>query len=208
MCLSVHDHIVGTARPIFIKFFVHVINGCGLVFFWRRNDMLCTSGLWMTSYLLISQGCSTPPPSWSAVHTQPWVNYKLRSNTSYRPTDARHGTTFRALKVASQVATPAVESAVYDCRVTKRGVGNMSPQMPSSRWRIRAHIWNMVLCAYATLPSRRLLGRFSRFAGLAVVLNSTERPTTPRYLQECGTKVRRYNWHSVGSLGWPFPMLK
>jgi len=22
------------------------------------------------------------------------------------------------------------------------------------------------------------------------------------------TKVRRYNWHSVGSLGWPFPMLK
>jgi len=23
-----------------------------------------------------------------------------------------------------------------------------------------------------------------------------------------GTKVRRYNWHSAGSLGWPFPMLK
>ena len=22
------------------------------------------------------------------------------------------------------------------------------------------------------------------------------------------TKVRRYNWHGVGSLGWPFPMLK
>ena len=21
-------------------------------------------------------------------------------------------------------------------------------------------------------------------------------------------KVRRYNWHSAGSLGWPFPMLK
>jgi len=23
-----------------------------------------------------------------------------------------------------------------------------------------------------------------------------------------GTKVCRYNWHSAGSLGWPFPMLK
>ena len=23
-----------------------------------------------------------------------------------------------------------------------------------------------------------------------------------------GTKVCRYNWHSAGSLGWPFPMLE
>jgi len=23
-----------------------------------------------------------------------------------------------------------------------------------------------------------------------------------------GTKVCRYNWHSAGSIGWPFPMLK
>jgi len=23
-----------------------------------------------------------------------------------------------------------------------------------------------------------------------------------------GTKVRRYNWHSAGSLGWPFSVLK
>jgi len=29
--------------------------------------------LWMTSYLLISQGCSTSPPSCGATHTQPWV---------------------------------------------------------------------------------------------------------------------------------------
>ena len=26
--------------------------------------------------------------------------------------------------------------------------------------------------------------------------------------EEWGTKVRRYNWHSAGSLGWQFPMLK
>ena len=29
--------------------------------------------LWMTSCLLISQGCSTSLPSWSAVHMQPWA---------------------------------------------------------------------------------------------------------------------------------------
>jgi len=23
-----------------------------------------------------------------------------------------------------------------------------------------------------------------------------------------GTKVSQYNWHSAGSLGWPFPVLK
>ena len=29
--------------------------------------------LWLTSYLLINQGCSTSPPSGSAAHTQPWA---------------------------------------------------------------------------------------------------------------------------------------
>ena len=29
-----------------------------------------------------------------------------------------HGTTFRALKVASQMATPGAESAIYDCLVS------------------------------------------------------------------------------------------
>ena len=46
--------------------------------------------LWMTSYLLISQSCSTSPPSWGAVHTQPWVwLWTVHSNTSCRPPDAR-----------------------------------------------------------------------------------------------------------------------
>jgi len=30
-----------------------------------------------------------------------------------------HGTTFRALKVTSQVATPGAESTVYDCLVAR-----------------------------------------------------------------------------------------
>ena len=46
--------------------------------------------LWMTSYLFISQGWSTSPPSWSAVHTQPWAWLQtVRSNTSCRPTYAQ-----------------------------------------------------------------------------------------------------------------------
>ena len=47
--------------------------------------------LWTTSYLLVSQGCSTSPPSWSAVHTQPWAWLQtVRSDTGCRPTDARN----------------------------------------------------------------------------------------------------------------------
>jgi len=30
----------------------------------------------------------------------------------------------------------------------------------------------------------------------------------PQPITEQGTKVCRYNWHSAGSLGWPFPTLK
>ena len=43
-CLSVREHIYGTARPIFTKFCVRIPCGCGSVFFRRRCDMLCTSG--------------------------------------------------------------------------------------------------------------------------------------------------------------------
>ena len=43
-CLSIHDHISGTTRPIFNKFFVLVTSGRGLVLPWRRSDMLRTSG--------------------------------------------------------------------------------------------------------------------------------------------------------------------
>jgi len=42
VCSSVRDHIFGSPRPIFTKFFVHVTNGSVLL--WRRSDKLCTSG--------------------------------------------------------------------------------------------------------------------------------------------------------------------
>jgi len=44
VCLSVRDHISGTTRPIFVRFFVHVTCGRGSVLLWRCIDTLCTSG--------------------------------------------------------------------------------------------------------------------------------------------------------------------
>ena len=44
VCLSVHDHIFGTTRPIFTEIFAHVTYGRGSVLLWRRSDTSCTSG--------------------------------------------------------------------------------------------------------------------------------------------------------------------
>ena len=58
LCLSFHDHIFGTTRPIFTKFFVHMAVA-------RSSSVIryVLPVLWMTSYLLIRQGCSTSPSS-------------------------------------------------------------------------------------------------------------------------------------------------
>jgi len=44
VCLSVCDHIFGNYTSDLHQFFVHVTYGRGSVHFWRRGDMLCTSG--------------------------------------------------------------------------------------------------------------------------------------------------------------------
>ena len=44
VCVSVSDHIFGPTRPIFTKFVVHVTYTRGSVLFWRRRDILSTSG--------------------------------------------------------------------------------------------------------------------------------------------------------------------
>ena len=59
--LSVRERIFGTSD--LHQFFVHVAYGGDSVLLWRHSDTSCTSGLWMTSYLLIIQGCSTSPLS-------------------------------------------------------------------------------------------------------------------------------------------------
>ena len=44
MCLSVRDHIFGTTRPSFTKFFVLVTHGRGSILLWSRSDKLRISG--------------------------------------------------------------------------------------------------------------------------------------------------------------------
>ena len=44
-CLSVREHISGTAGPIFTKFCVQIPCGRGSVLLWQCCDMLCTSGV-------------------------------------------------------------------------------------------------------------------------------------------------------------------
>ena len=44
VCLSVREHISGTAGPIFTKFCMQVPCGRGSVLLWWRRAMLCTSG--------------------------------------------------------------------------------------------------------------------------------------------------------------------
>jgi len=63
----------------FYHFFVRVTYGRGSVLLWRRNDTLCTFFfLWMTSYLLISQGCSRRRRPAEAQNTRsPGLGYKL-----------------------------------------------------------------------------------------------------------------------------------
>jgi len=47
------------------------------------------------------------------------------------------------------------------------------------------------------VPTAGCLG-MERFTRFTIVASSLRK----------GTKVRRYNWSSAGSLGWPFPMPK
>jgi len=61
VCLSVRDHIFGTTRPIFTKFLYMLCaarsSSGGVVIRYVLPVLL------MMSYLLVSQGCSSSPPS-------------------------------------------------------------------------------------------------------------------------------------------------
>ena len=63
VCLSVRDHIFGTTRPIFTKFLCMLSMAVARSFCYGVVIRYVLPVLWMTSYLLISQGCSTSPPS-------------------------------------------------------------------------------------------------------------------------------------------------
>ena len=78
VCLSVRDLIFGTTRRIF-TIFMRVI--MAVIRSSSGGVVICYVGLlsvlWVTSYLHISLGCSTSPPSWGAAHAQR-LDYKRR----------------------------------------------------------------------------------------------------------------------------------
>ena len=104
------------------------------------NDVICTCYLrpWLCSDTFCTSGfvddvidahrprlLDVAAPSRSAVHTQSWLGYNLCAVIPVAG-QRTHGTTFRALKVTSQVATPGAESAVRDCSVAVSERCNMS----------------------------------------------------------------------------------
>jgi len=44
VCLSIREHISGTAEPIFTNFLCRSPAAVARSFLWRRRDTLCTSG--------------------------------------------------------------------------------------------------------------------------------------------------------------------
>jgi len=109
--------ISGTTSPIFTKIFGHATYGRGSVLFRRRSDTLCTSGF-------IDGVIFAHKPRLLDVAALRFCTRSL--GLGYKPSavilvagQRTHGTTFRALKVTSQVATPGAESAVYGCVVAQ-----------------------------------------------------------------------------------------
>jgi len=115
VCLSVHDHIFGTTRPIFTKFFVHVT--CGPITIWWHSDMLCTYE-WrqVCSWAKVAGRRRTAEAQCTCSLGH---GYKLCAVIPVAG-QRMHRTTFRALKVTSRVSAPGAESVVYDCLVLFR----------------------------------------------------------------------------------------
>ena len=118
VCVFVRDQIFGTTPPIFTKFCVRVTYDHGLVILWRRNDMLCTSGF--TDDVMFAHKPIKLLDVAAQLKRSAHAALGLTINCArVIPVAGQrtHGTTFRALKVTSHVATPGAESAVYHCLV-------------------------------------------------------------------------------------------
>ena len=110
VCLSVSDHIFGIVRQIFTKIFVRVAYGRGSVLLWRRSDALCTSGF-MDDVIFAHKVARRRRPAEAHCTRSLGLGYKLHVVIPVAG-QRTHGTTFRALKVTSQVATEGAESAI------------------------------------------------------------------------------------------------
>jgi len=118
--LSVRDHVFGTKRPIFAKFYAHVTYSRGSVILWRRSDTLCTSGF-MDDVIFAHKPrlLDVAAQLKRSAHARSLgLGYKLRAVIPVAG-QGTHGTTFRALNVTSNEATQGAEYAVCDCLVLK-----------------------------------------------------------------------------------------
>jgi len=94
---------------------VCVTYGRGSVHFWRRSDTLCTSGF-MDDVIFAHKFARRRRPAEAECTRSLGLGYKP---CAVIPVSGQrtHGTTIRAFKVTSHVATPGAESAVSDCLV-------------------------------------------------------------------------------------------
>ena len=127
MCLCVRDHISATTRPIFTKRFARVTHGRGSVLLWRRSDTLCTSGF-MHDVIFARKPRLLDVASQLNCSAHAALGLAVLCAVIPVAGQQMHGTTFRMLKVFSQVSTPGAESAVYDCLVIGGRVWAWIPQ--------------------------------------------------------------------------------
>ena len=115
-CLSVRDHYL--RNEDLHQIFVGVTYGRGSVLLWRRSFMLCTSRF-MDDVIFTHKPklLDVAAQLKRSAHASLGLAMLLLCAVIPVVGQRTHGTTFRALKVTFQVATPGPESAVYDCLV-------------------------------------------------------------------------------------------
>jgi len=120
VCLSVRDHkYLWNSTSDLRQFSLHFTYGLGSIFIWRRSDMLCTPGfmddvIFAHRPRLLDVAAQMKHSAHAALGLAKNKLCAVLSVAGQRT----QGTTFRALKVTSQVATQGAEFAVYGCFVT------------------------------------------------------------------------------------------
>ena len=115
------------------------------------GGVVILSVLWVMSYLLISQLCSTSPPAEAQCTRSLELDYKLRAVIPV----AGQRTTFRALKVTSHMATRGgAESAVCDCVVLKLLRGFPVTKQSCCDSELNQEVsWASTVCRACSLPA-------------------------------------------------------
>ena len=116
VCFSIHAYLRNYASDL-QEIFVH---GRGSVLLWRRSDTLCTSGfkddvIFAHKPRLLDVAVQLK----RIAHAALGLAVKLMCELIPVAGQRTHVTTFRALKVTPQAATPGAESALYDCLVIR-----------------------------------------------------------------------------------------